>query len=64
MGCWGLVVYAATAAVCSGKTQTLFPFLDLNSDPLTAAFTYKTNQSYNQTFSLILLSPATLHSLQ
>lgn len=28
MGCWGLVVYAATAAVCSGKTQTLFPFLD------------------------------------
>uniref|UniRef100_M4AJ52 Solute carrier family 45 member 4 n=1 Tax=Xiphophorus maculatus TaxID=8083 RepID=M4AJ52_XIPMA len=24
MGCWGLVVYAATAAVCSGKTPTLF----------------------------------------
>lgn len=24
MGCWGLVVYAATAAVGSGKTQTLF----------------------------------------
>ena len=21
MGCWGLVVYAATAAVCSGKTH-------------------------------------------
>lgn len=21
MGCWGLVVYAATAAACSGKTQ-------------------------------------------
>lgn len=32
MGCWGLVVYAATAAVCSGS-----PFIDLMVVPSVTA---------------------------
>lgn len=46
MGCWGLVVYAATAAVCSGKTQT-------------ASFFYRTIQLTTQ-WMTVFLHPAIL----
>lgn len=50
MGCWGLVIYAATAAVCSGKglsplrsanhAYVMEPDTDLNHNRLQREFCY------------------------
>jgi len=60
MGCWGLVVYATTAAVCSGKTPTLvhfiaFKFKSLNCCILkisASLLTYTPSNNYNVSFAL------------